>query len=103
MVFTQTAKFPTLAKALPLVKGGVKTVVYWGEGDAASAEAAKSLGIAVYSFDEFLALGRSKPAQPIPPKPEDLCTIMYTSGTTGDPKVRFFVLLILLVGFVFVL
>ena len=22
----------------------------------------------------------------MPPSPDDLCTIMYTSGTTGDPK-----------------
>lgn len=41
----------------------------------------------VYSWEQFLLLGRRKPASPVPPKPEDLCTIMYTSGTTGDPKV----------------
>lgn len=129
-------------------------------------QAAKAQGVAVYSYDEFLALGRANPAPPCgcklllwqwalsaaaccacatcaaryilrasgfnpaqpsillwccaappcelddpctsithtlllltctnphsayvcaaPPKPEDLCTIMYTSGTTGDPKV----------------
>eukprot|EP00889_Picochlorum_renovo_P006276 jgi/Picre1/33306/NNA_008630.t1 len=44
------------------------------------------MGVAVYSFDEFLNLGKEKPADARPPKPEDLCTIMYTSGTTGDPK-----------------
>ena len=44
-------------------------------------------GVAVHSFDEFLALGKANPAPPVPPSPEDYCTIMYTSGTTGDPKV----------------
>ena len=47
----------------------------------------KAAGVQVYSYDEFLALGKQHPAEPVPPKPEDLCTIMYTSGTTGDPKV----------------
>jgi acyl-coenzyme A synthetase/AMP-(fatty) acid ligase len=43
----------------------------------------KSLGYALYSFDELKALGEKTPAEPVPPSPEDLCTIMYTSGTTG--------------------
>ena len=41
----------------------------------------------MYSFADFLALGRQKPAEPRPPNSDDLCTIMYTSGTTGPPKV----------------
>lgn len=48
-----------------------------------AAEAAKAL---VYSFDDLLKLGDSKPCDPVPPKPTDLSTIMYTSGTTGNPK-----------------
>ena len=47
----------------------------------------ESLGIKVFSFDAFAKLGQEKPSDPIPPKPEDLCTIMYTSGTTDKPKV----------------
>ncbi|KAL4444634.1 hypothetical protein ABPG77_002451 [Micractinium sp. CCAP 211/92] len=85
-VFTQSEKFGTLANSLPHVNGLVKTVVYWGPGDAVAAEAAKAAGAAVYSFEEFLQLGKASPAPPSPPKPQDLCTIMYTSGTTGDPK-----------------
>ncbi|KAH3668794.1 hypothetical protein OGAPHI_002549 [Ogataea philodendri] len=43
--------------------------------------------IKIYSYDEVLKLG--KEAQDIPhhpPKQDDLCCIMYTSGSTGNPK-----------------
>ena len=49
---------------------------------------ATSLGIKVYSFVDFLAIGRAHPAEALPPKTDDICTIMYTSGTTGQPKAR---------------
>ncbi|KAG2439883.1 hypothetical protein HYH02_010513 [Chlamydomonas schloesseri] len=84
--FVSTEKLPALAKALPKTKATLKVVVYWGPGNEAAAKAAKDLGYVVHSFAELLALGAAKPAEPVPPKPEDLCTIMYTSGTTGDPK-----------------
>ncbi|PSC74925.1 long chain acyl-synthetase 4-like [Micractinium conductrix] len=85
-VFTQSDKFGTLAKSLPHVDNLIKTVVYWGPADAAATEAAKAAGADVYSWDEFLQLGRTNAVEAVPPKAEDLCTIMYTSGTTGDPK-----------------
>lgn len=37
----------------------IKTVVYWGPADAAATEAAKAAGADVYSWDEFLQLGRT--------------------------------------------
>jgi len=47
-------------------------------------ESAKGKGVKVFSWKEFLAM--SKPTSDHPPKPDDLCTICYTSGTTGTPK-----------------
>ena len=44
-------------------------------------------GTKVLSWDQALEMGRAQPAAAIPPQPSDLCTIMYTSGTTGNPKV----------------
>lgn len=40
----------------------------------------------VISFDDVLKSGEQNPVDPVPPKPEDLCSIMYTSGSTGPPK-----------------
>ncbi|XP_018654179.1 long-chain-fatty-acid--CoA ligase [Schistosoma mansoni] len=40
----------------------------------------------IYSFDEFLDLGRSDLKPKIPPTEKDLCLICYTSGSTGLAK-----------------
>uniref|UniRef100_A0A8R1EAG7 long-chain-fatty-acid--CoA ligase n=3 Tax=Caenorhabditis japonica TaxID=281687 RepID=A0A8R1EAG7_CAEJA len=47
-----------------------------------------SLGVNVITFEELEKLGKAAANRPehIPPKPEDLATICYTSGTTGTPK-----------------
>ena len=44
-------------------------------------------GMSVFSFEAFSQLGSERPSPANPPQPEDLCTIMYTSGTTDKPKV----------------
>ncbi|XP_064595483.1 long-chain-fatty-acid--CoA ligase 5-like [Liolophura sinensis] len=46
----------------------------------------RAVGVDIKSFSYVEDLGRSHPREPVPPKPEDLATICYTSGTTGDPK-----------------
>ncbi|KAJ5725619.1 Long-chain-fatty-acid--CoA ligase 1 [Penicillium malachiteum] len=42
--------------------------------------------ISVQSIEELRKSGEENPVDPVPPKPEDLCCIMYTSGSTGPPK-----------------
>jgi len=50
-------------------------------------EQAKSDGIKLLTLDELEKIGHAEPRiEHQPPKPEDLATISYTSGTTGTPK-----------------
>uniref|UniRef100_A0AC34QYD5 AMP-dependent synthetase/ligase domain-containing protein n=1 Tax=Panagrolaimus sp. JU765 TaxID=591449 RepID=A0AC34QYD5_9BILA len=50
-------------------------------------ELAKEMGIELRSLARFERLGeRSIKTPEKPPKPDDLATICYTSGTTGEPK-----------------
>ncbi|KHN14145.1 Long chain acyl-CoA synthetase 1 [Glycine soja] len=45
-----------------------------------------SIGIKPYSWQEFLHMGKENPSNISAPQPNNICTIMYTSGTSGDPK-----------------
>ncbi|KAG5061837.1 hypothetical protein JHK85_003020 [Glycine max] len=47
---------------------------------------ATAIGIKPYSWHDFLHLGKENPKSTFPPQAHDICTIMYTSGTSGDPK-----------------
>ncbi|XP_055854860.1 long-chain-fatty-acid--CoA ligase 1 isoform X2 [Episyrphus balteatus] len=49
-------------------------------------ERARSRGVQILTFDEVEKLGAKGGHLEVPPAPEDLCTICYTSGTTGNPK-----------------
>ncbi|KAJ2781166.1 medium-chain fatty acid-CoA ligase faa2 [Coemansia javaensis] len=62
--------------ALPFTAGAVHVLREW----------AAAAGVALLDVDEVAAMGRAAPRAARPPRPDDLCTICYTSGTTGDPK-----------------
>ncbi|NXO74264.1 ACSL1 ligase, partial [Phainopepla nitens] len=49
-------------------------------------EYGKKCGVEVFSMRELEELGRAHRQKPMPPKPEDLAIICFTSGTTGNPK-----------------
>ncbi|XP_014220347.1 long-chain-fatty-acid--CoA ligase 1 [Trichogramma pretiosum] len=47
---------------------------------------AKRKGIELIKFSDVEQLGTRENYSEIPPKPNDLCTVCYTLGTTGNPK-----------------
>ncbi|NWY24866.1 ACSL5 ligase, partial [Pheucticus melanocephalus] len=44
------------------------------------------VGVEILSLQEVEELGRNNTREPVPPKPEDLSVVCFTSGTTGNPK-----------------
>jgi long-chain acyl-CoA synthetase len=47
---------------------------------------AGDLGVTIHYIQDVETLGESQPLPMSPPKPDDIATINYTSGTTGNPK-----------------
>lgn len=86
IVFVEEKKIPEVFKTFPKTTEFVKTIVSFGKVAPQQKEEAEKLGLAIYSWDEFLLLGDDKHFELPHKKKSDICTIMYTSGTTGDPK-----------------
>eukprot|EP00929_Paragymnodinium_shiwhaense_P025253 TRINITY_DN15325_c2_g1_i1.p1 TRINITY_DN15325_c2_g1~~TRINITY_DN15325_c2_g1_i1.p1 ORF type:complete len:808 (+),score=269.84 TRINITY_DN15325_c2_g1_i1:96-2519(+) len=63
----------------------VKVVVYLGKGDESTKAKLEAKGVKVVGFHEAVkSVSTTEPDTP--PTPQDIVTIMYTSGTTGNPK-----------------
>ncbi|KAK7111908.1 long-chain-fatty-acid--CoA ligase 5-like isoform X3 [Littorina saxatilis] len=64
----------------------LKTIILMDQIDGESQEQAKQAGINLLQFSELEKLGKENPTKTNPAKPDDVCIICYTSGTTGIPK-----------------
>ncbi|EFA85454.1 fatty acyl-CoA synthetase [Heterostelium album PN500] len=66
----------------------LKTVVCFDDVSDEERQSFKAKNIHIYTYSELMERGASLAGKHkhVPPHPDDLCTIMYTSGTTGDPK-----------------
>ncbi|KAL3652774.1 Long chain acyl-CoA synthetase 4 [Castilleja foliolosa] len=86
LAFVEEKKVSELLKTFPNAATYLKTIVSFGKVTSQQKEEAESFGVAIYSWDEFLSLGENKHYDLPVKNKSDICTIMYTSGTTGDPK-----------------
>ncbi|XP_058496329.1 long-chain-fatty-acid--CoA ligase 1a isoform X1 [Solea solea] len=64
----------------------VKTIVLMEALDSGLVERGRDCGVEVLSLKDFEALGEANLQKPLPPTPQDLALICFTSGTTGNPK-----------------
>ncbi|XP_062380415.1 long-chain-fatty-acid--CoA ligase 1-like [Sardina pilchardus] len=80
------AKVTLLLDSLAGRKHCVGTVITMEEVEAELVERGKKSNIDVLSLKDVLALGKENRKPPVPPMPDDLAVICFTSGTTGNPK-----------------
>jgi long-chain acyl-CoA synthetase len=85
-LFTQSDLFSVVEKIGNRVPT-LKNIIYCGKVDQNILSQVKEAAqFQFLSLDELKALGHQHPVPFNPPTPEDLCCIMYTSGSTGNPK-----------------
>uniref|UniRef100_A0A7N6ANR7 Long-chain-fatty-acid--CoA ligase n=1 Tax=Anabas testudineus TaxID=64144 RepID=A0A7N6ANR7_ANATE len=64
----------------------LKNIVIMDPFNSDLVEQGAKCGVDIVLMKDVEALGKSNLQKPIPPKPEDLSIICFTSGTTGNPK-----------------
>lgn len=86
IAFVEEAKIPEVLKTLPSTKSYLKALVSFGNVTNEQKKEVEKFDLRIYPWDEFLKLGQNYNVDLPITKKSDICTIMYTSGTTGDPK-----------------
>ena len=64
----------------------LKTIVLIEKMTVELQNKAQQLGVKLISFTQLEELGEKNPKELKPAKPDDICVVCYTSGTTGLPK-----------------
>ncbi|DBA03110.1 TPA: hypothetical protein N0F65_003357 [Lagenidium giganteum] len=67
----------------------IEQIVVFEALDEADKAGFSDVKVQIWTMEELVATAKANHAAPLPadaPTPEDLCTICYTSGTTGNPK-----------------
>ncbi|KAL3515220.1 hypothetical protein ACH5RR_022122 [Cinchona calisaya] len=85
IAFVQESKIPAIFKCLERCNTHLKTIVSFGKISSKQKEEAEKLYVTCFSWEEFALLGDLDTQLP-PKQKTNVCTIMYTSGTTGEPK-----------------
>ncbi|XP_071715638.1 long chain acyl-CoA synthetase 4-like isoform X1 [Rutidosis leptorrhynchoides] len=86
IIFAEEDKVSEVLKTFPDTGTYLKTLVSFGTITNEQKLVAENYGLELYPWDEFLHL-ETKDQFELPSKTRsDICTIMYTSGTTGEPK-----------------
>ncbi|XP_075712558.1 long-chain-fatty-acid--CoA ligase 6 isoform X2 [Rhinoderma darwinii] len=65
---------------------GLKSVVLMDAVDQQLVERGKNCSVRIQTMQELEECGQKNRRSPVPPTPEDLSIVCFTSGTTGNPK-----------------
>ena len=88
-IYSEPHLLPTVFNTLKAAKD-IRFVIYNSSGEVEQENINKIKSaydhVTVLSFEELRQLGEDNPTESVPPQPDDLCCIMYTSGSTGPPK-----------------
>lgn len=76
---------PIMVQCLPKTPT-VRTLIVWGASNTHFPDLPATVNCRIVTIEQVESLGRRHPRAHIPPRPSDVATICYTSGTTGVPK-----------------
>uniref|UniRef100_A0A0E0J3C4 Long-chain-fatty-acid--CoA ligase n=1 Tax=Oryza nivara TaxID=4536 RepID=A0A0E0J3C4_ORYNI len=85
IAFVQESKIQSVLSVVKKCRAHIKAIVSFGDVKSELKREAEQLGVSCFSWEEFSSMGKQNYELPKKQK-DDICTIMYTSGTTGEPK-----------------